>query len=504
MASRAWRAAVRAAVLALAVLSVVSFASAQTPDSDGDFVEDALDNCPAVANAGQENLDGDRLGDACDPYPELDLRIRAAVAAWEFTNQPTTVTYRLVSRYGALQAGLTGIRATLTLGGAAIFGDATTAGILLDGAGTNRAQVEFVDGLVALGISDATPERVRLSAEDSAGLAITFEDAVVEDFEATPGGMSGNGYWEWGVPTSGPGAAVSGSKVWATALAGDYPVPSWSGLWSRNYQLPAEGPLQVAYSSWFDGGCCDWGELEISYDFGQSWQWIDGPYGDLSWFGWDRRVIDISWLAGQTVSFRWTLVGRYEPNPGWYIDDFAVQGIPLVVDFLDPDADADGDGLTNREERERGTDLFSPDSDTDGEPDPTDNCPTEPNYLQEDSDGDGTGDACEDAVPNPGQEDGDANGVGDACQGNDTDGIRDELDNCPFITNPGAGGSRRGRARRSLRQLRAGRPTPASKDFDGDCSATPATTARSSRTPARATGTMTEPAMRARTTIGTA
>jgi len=35
-------------------------------DADGDGVADPGDNCPLVANAGQEDFDGDRSGDACD------------------------------------------------------------------------------------------------------------------------------------------------------------------------------------------------------------------------------------------------------------------------------------------------------------------------------------------------------------------------------------------------------------------------------------------------------
>jgi CSLREA domain-containing protein len=44
----------------------------QNPDTDGDTVSDASDNCPSVANAGQENLDGDALGDVCDPDDDGD------------------------------------------------------------------------------------------------------------------------------------------------------------------------------------------------------------------------------------------------------------------------------------------------------------------------------------------------------------------------------------------------------------------------------------------------
>ena len=38
-------------------------------DEDGDFIGDALDNCPLVANVSQDDLDADGSGDACDCNP---------------------------------------------------------------------------------------------------------------------------------------------------------------------------------------------------------------------------------------------------------------------------------------------------------------------------------------------------------------------------------------------------------------------------------------------------
>jgi len=46
-----------------------------TNNEDLDLEVDGCDNCPAIKNDGQANADGDEVGDACDPHPNLDDEI---------------------------------------------------------------------------------------------------------------------------------------------------------------------------------------------------------------------------------------------------------------------------------------------------------------------------------------------------------------------------------------------------------------------------------------------
>ncbi|KAB5517705.1 hypothetical protein PHYPO_G00170290 [Pangasianodon hypophthalmus] len=91
--------------------------------------------------------------------------------------------------------------------------------------------------------------------------------------------------------------------------------------------------------------------------------------------------------------------------------------------------DTDGDGVG---------DQCDEDADGDGIKNVEDNCRLVPNKDQQNSDTDSYGDACDNCpnVPNGDQLDTDGNGVGDSCDSDiDGDGIPNMLDNCPKIPN---------------------------------------------------------------------
>jgi streptogramin lyase len=114
----------------------------------------------------------------------------------------------------------------------------------------------------------------------------------------------------------------------------------------------------------------------------------------------------------------------------------------------DPGNDGDGDGVCLAQDNcpttynpmqeasdNDGTgDACDTDDDNDGRLDPADNCRTVANGNQADKDKDRVGDACDNCllVKNPDQRDSDRDGLGNMCESDDdNDGVADTADNCP-------------------------------------------------------------------------
>ncbi|KKU09976.1 MAG: Cartilage oligomeric matrix protein [Parcubacteria group bacterium GW2011_GWA1_45_7] len=146
--------------------------------------------------------------------------------------------------------------------------------------------------------------------------------------------------------------------------------------------------------------------------------------------------------------------GTYS-NYGWFIKDGNENENPTKTgEFCTKDFSGSGDCGDGLHKPQLVLYYTTPvvDTDQDGVPDSSDNCPLNANPGQEDMDGDGQGDVCDsdrdgDGIPNstdncvdvvnPAQEDADSDGAGDVCDpDDDNDGILDTSDNCPVDANP--------------------------------------------------------------------
>lgn len=391
-------------------------------DPDGDGLPDAADLCPDQANGETADRDGDRRGDACDPFPDLALFVRPAATPQGLAGAPLRLLYRLEDRHGRLRGDLPGVRARLTLSGSAVFGAGANPGLLIDGAGTSRALVEFADGLAGVEVHDPAAEIVRLDAADSAGLGLSFSADWFADFEEDGGGLVHAGIkdtWEWGVPTAGPSAAYSGEKVWGTRLDGPIAPGSVNDLRVPPLRLPDAQVVTLTYQDWLQDTAAYSSQIDDqlwwSQNGGKNWDsfYTSAPYRPQ----WNTHQFELKYLRGALLHLRFLVRATEKATgPGYYLDDLRLAEVFREVRFFAPEEDADADHLTNAMEWARGTDLGRADTDDDGHPDDRDLCPLVADPLQQDQ-------------VHPG-------GSGDACDDPDGDTIPDSSDLCPDAYDP--------------------------------------------------------------------
>ncbi len=188
--------------------------------------------------------------------------------------------------------------------------------------------------------------------------------SYVQDFEADNGGAVATpetGGWEWGVPTApdGPSAAHSGTNVWGTVLAGDYPS---NACWTLDFDLGlsvASPDAVVECWIWYDTESnYDGVQFHASVDGGSNWELVTPsggyPQDDFTvnaclgtttdyWGGnsggWIPAIIPIGSYQGQAPIFRfWFGSDPSVTYPGFFLDDVTIRGLqscePDTVDNL--------------------------------------------------------------------------------------------------------------------------------------------------------------------------
>jgi subtilisin family serine protease len=160
-----------------------------------------------------------------------------------------------------------------------------------------------------------------------------------QDFEASNGGFTPGGTtsWAWGVPTSGPGSAHSGTKVWATNLAGNYGNNENGTIESGDIDLSAYAGqnLFVTWWQWLQTeSLFDYASVEVSADGGVDW-WP--AYGEVSGnvdLAWRQRGIVLEpGYAVNNFRIRFRLRSdRSVTYPGYYVDDLTIAAsAPITV-----------------------------------------------------------------------------------------------------------------------------------------------------------------------------
>jgi hypothetical protein len=113
------------------------FALALIGDIDGDGVQDAADNCPAVVNPGQADGDGDGAGDACDCAPSdptamamptaiTDIDVQEIPGSLRFSWSDQAPAKGSGTRYDAFFGPASTLRATRSFSGGSCLSDNLT------------------------------------------------------------------------------------------------------------------------------------------------------------------------------------------------------------------------------------------------------------------------------------------------------------------------------------------------------------------------------------------
>ncbi len=153
--------------------------------------------------------------------------------------------------------------------------------------------------------------------------------------------------WQWGIPTSGPRLAHSGTCVWATKVGGNYTNNSDSRLDSPPFDLKGMSQVTLSFWHWYlneasENSLWDGGNVKISADGGpfeilipfDGYDGVIDPYNEVNGnqpaFGgepqngnfWHPEYFDLTPFVNKTVVLRFHFSSDNNTTaPGWYLDD---------------------------------------------------------------------------------------------------------------------------------------------------------------------------------------
>jgi len=191
----------------------------------------------------------------------------------------------------------------------------------------------------------ATDQNTGNNTTDAAYTTIPISGYFI-DFESGDGGFEFTNDWQYGVPSTGPGAAYSGANLVGTLINGTYSLgPLLSTLTSPEIAI-GDDPVLTFYHWYTTENTYDGGNVKISTDGGSTWTLItpDGGYdgllssdfenpigGEEAFYGsnglWQMETFDLSAYADQTVQvkFDYGSDNSVITGFGWYIDDIFIE-----------------------------------------------------------------------------------------------------------------------------------------------------------------------------------
>ncbi|MCZ6795730.1 MAG: IPT/TIG domain-containing protein [Planctomycetota bacterium] len=384
------------------------------PDTDGDGLGDR-EELLAGTDPLEPDSDGDGVPDGSDPLPTAVVQVEVNGSDVGIAGVATPVRVELTAD-GELTAG-TSLRFTLVVEPQGSFAETAAQGSVVSGGGSDRVLVETDTGVVEIGVTAPSAGQIRLRAEDSdsAGLQLGFDEEEGLFFVNSGGsGLVDSQGREWledsqARPIEFLSASVNRTALFvkppqgvdrrsdACALERQYPVEIFlNERWDDGdlrYTFPV-APGDYTVDLLFMEGCCSDGCQDIP---------------DPIESGGACRVFDIR-LNGALVDDQFSQnvvaarIAGVPPGPAAnfialcrtyrihaageidiLIDDLgagnppenaSIKGIAIyrrtsstpefTRQILAPDGDEDGDGLSNRDELELGTDPNNADSDADG------------------------------------------------------------------------------------------------------------------------------------------